>query len=136
MSKHPMRTARRYGMALTIAGVVLAATAGARDSAIPAAVADGPARSCVPLSAIRESLVRSDRVIDFRTSGDRYYRVTLPYSCPGLGSERRFSYATSIGQLCAQDIITVLYTGPFQPGASCGLAPFQPVRIAKPAKSG
>lgn len=123
--------------ALTWAGSGVArtpATTAARP--VPDATPTGPAQNCVPLSALRESIVRSDRVIDFRTGGDRYYRVTLPQSCPGLGFERRFSYATSIGQLCAQDIITVLYTSPMQSGASCGLAPFQPVRLIKAAKTG
>lgn len=119
---------------LPITAVLLAATPGAaRDrNAVPAAMPAGEPRTCIPLRAIRESLVRSDRVIDFRTGGDRYYRVTLPQGCPGLGFERRFSYATSLSQLCSNDIITVLYQAPMMRGASCGLAPFQPVTIAKP----
>ena len=121
---------------LTASALALASTAaGARDrTAVPEATPGGEARSCIPITSIRESLVRDDRTIDFRTSGNRYYRVTLPQACPGLGFERRFSYATSLSQLCAQDIITVLYTTPVQRGASCGLAPFQPVTIARPAR--
>ena len=114
--------------------IAFAAPGAARDrNAVPPATPTGAPRNCVPITQLRESLVRNDRVIDFRTTGgrDRYYRVTLPQSCPGLGFERRFSYATSLSQLCAQDIITVLYqTGPMR-GASCGLAPFQPVTIAR-----
>ena len=119
-------------------GIVFAAAAApgaARDlNAVPAATPTGPARTCVPITELRESLVRNDQVIDFRISGDRYYRVTLPQGCPGLGFEKRFGYQTSICQLCAQDIITVLQSGPLMRGASCGLAPFQPVTIAKHAK--
>ena len=100
-------------------------------NAVPVAVPDGAPRSCVPITQLRDSLVRNNRVIDFRVAGDRYYRVTLPQDCPGLGFERRFAYATSLSQLCQQDIITVLYQNPIQRGASCGLAPFQPVRIAR-----
>ncbi len=114
--------------------LVLLAGAARDRNAVPAAPPAGPSRNCVPITQLRDSLVRSDRVIDFRTTGgrDRYYRVTLPQSCPGLGFERRFSYATSIGQLCAQDIITVLYQdGGLTRGASCGLAPFQPVTITR-----
>ncbi|WP_294190692.1 hypothetical protein [uncultured Sphingomonas sp.] len=122
----------RYA-ALACCLVLLAGAARDRNT-VPVATPVGPARNCVPITQLRDSLVRSDRVIDFRTTGgrDRYYRVTLPQSCPGLGFERRFSYATSIGQLCAQDIITVLYQGggPAR-GASCGLAPFQPVTITR-----
>ncbi|WP_058754369.1 hypothetical protein [Sphingomonas endophytica] len=103
----------------------------APGSAIPPATPVGTPLTCLPLATIRESIVRSDRVIDFRASGRRMYRVTLPHACPGLGSERRFSYATSIGQLCAQDIITVFYqSGPMR-GASCGLAPFQPSTLSQ-----
>ncbi|WP_341207589.1 hypothetical protein [uncultured Sphingomonas sp.] len=119
---------------LIVAAVLIAAApALARDRAAdaPPATPIGPSRTCLPLSSIEETLVRSDRVIDFRTIGRRLYRVTLPQRCPGLGSERRFGYATSIGQLCAQDLITVLYaSGPVR-GASCGLAPFQPVALTR-----
>lgn len=90
----------------------------------------GPAKNCVPLQDIRESRVLSDRVIDFGTGSRKKYRVVLPLACPSLGSEQRFTYATSLSQLCAQDIITVLYqTGGLQRGASCGLAPFQPIEL-------
>ncbi len=90
----------------------------------------GEARSCVPLNQIRNSRVLSDRVIDFGTGGRETYRVVLPQSCPQLGFEQRFSYATSLSQLCAQDIITVLQGPGVMRGASCGLAPFQPITPA------
>ncbi|WBH16210.1 hypothetical protein [Sphingomonas radiodurans] len=115
-----------------LALAIVAAPGAARDrNAVPVATPTGEPQNCVPLRNIRESVVRSDRVIDFRIGGNRYYRVTLDQSCPQLGFERRFSYATSLSQLCAQDIITVLYSTPPLSGASCGLAPFQPVTIAK-----
>ncbi|MEH3045514.1 hypothetical protein [Sphingomonas adhaesiva] len=114
------------------AAAAFAAPSVARDrNAVPAATPAGKPQSCIPIQSIRESLVRNDRVIDFRTNGNRFYRVTLPQSCPGLGFERRFSYATSLSQLCAQDIITVFTQTPPMRGASCGLAPFQPVTIAR-----
>jgi hypothetical protein len=114
---------------IMIAALLLAAPAVARD--VPVATAVGKPLTCIPLGRIRESRVRSDQVIDFVTRGRDVYRVTLPQACPGLGFERRFSYATSLSQLCSGDIITVLYqSGPVR-GASCGLAPFQPVRLAK-----
>ncbi|WP_394648895.1 hypothetical protein [uncultured Sphingomonas sp.] len=112
--------------------LTMTAPALARDriAQVPPASPTGPARTCLPLASITETSVRSDRVIDFRTTGRRTYRVTLPHACPGLGTERRFGYATSIGQLCAQDLITVLYvSGPMR-GAACGLAPFQPITSA------
>ena len=122
----------RFPMLAALALTALAVPGAARDrNAVPAATPTGPARSCVPINQLRESLVRSDRIIDFRTGGDRYFRVTLPQACPGLNFERRFSYSTSLSQLCQQDIITVFTQSPPMRGASCGLAPFQPVRIAR-----
>lgn len=88
----------------------------------------GPARSCVPLAQIRNSRVLSDRVIDFSTGAGRSgYRVVLDQPCPQLGFEQRFTYGTSLTQLCAQDIITVLQGPQIMRGASCGLAPFTPI---------
>lgn len=115
-----------------VALAVVAAPGAARDlNAAPAATPAGKPQSCIPLRNIRETLVRNDRVIDFRMTGGRYYRVTLDRPCPQLGFERRFSYATSLSQLCQQDIIRVLVGTTVMPGASCGLAPFQPVTLAK-----
>ena len=108
-------------------------TGSARDR-VPVATPAGEPVSCLPLSSIRESLVRDDRTIDFVTRGrQKVYRVTLPNGCPMLGFEKSFSYATSLSQLCAQDIITVLRQGGgrIDRGASCGLAPFQPVTLAQ-----
>ena len=122
----------RLPVLIACALVAVAAPGAARDrNKIPEATPAGKPVTCIPIRSIRESQVRSDRVIDFRANGDLYYRVTLPQACPSLGFERRFSYATSLSQLCANDIITVLYQTPVQRGASCGLAPFQPVRLAK-----
>lgn len=113
-------------------GLAIPVIAADRRDRVPAATPIGPARTCIPINQIRESRVRSDRVIDFVTTGRKVYRVTLPQDCPSLGFEQRFTYATSLSQLCAQDIITVLYQASgIQRGASCGLAPFQPVELAK-----
>ncbi|HEU4968559.1 hypothetical protein [Sphingomonas sp.] len=89
----------------------------------------GPAQSCVPLTAIRNSRVLSDRVIDFGNGNRTAYRVVLPQDCPNLGFEQRFTYSTSLSQLCANDIITVLQGPGVTRGASCGLAPFQPIEL-------
>jgi hypothetical protein len=122
----------RLPVLAAVAAAAIAAPGAARDrNAVPEATPTGPSRTCVPLRDLHESRVRSDSIIDFRIAGDRYYRVTLPQACPGLNFERSFSYSTSIGQLCAQDIITVVRNVTPMRGASCGLAPFQPVRIAR-----
>ena len=101
----------------------------------PEAKEAGKALSCVPLRQIRETRVYGDQTIDFRMLGGKTYRNKLPYSCPQLGFEERFSYKTSLSQLCSTDIITVLNTsgGDLNRGASCGLGEFQPVEIIKTA---
>ena len=106
------------------------AAAPARDR-VPPATPVGKPVSCLSIAGLRESRVRDDRTIDFYTAGRRVYRVTLPRSCPELGLEQRFAYETSLSQLCSTDIITVLRSTPISRGASCGLAPFQPVTIDK-----
>lgn len=123
-------------MRLLLAALALTAVAApgmARDrQAIPAATESGKPETCIPLRQISETRVHGDRTIDFIMTGRKVYRNTLPYACPGLGFEERFSYATSLSQLCSVDIITVLYSTPvLQRGASCGLGPFQPVTLAK-----
>ena len=110
------------------------AAAGLRaDDRVPVAVPAGKPVSCIPLSSIRETRVRDDRTIDFvmRGRSPEAYRVTLPQGCPELGFEQRFGYATSLSQLCSTDIITVLRQAPLMRGASCGLAPFQPVTLPR-----
>lgn len=94
-------------------------------SAVPA---PAPSQSCVGLTQIRQSIVRSDKVIDFEMIDGRTLRNRLPQSCPQLGFERAFTYATSLSQLCSVDIITVIIQGggPMR-GASCGLGQFTPI---------
>lgn len=101
----------------------------------PEAKESGKAQSCVPLIQIRETKVYGDQTIDFRMRNGKTFRNTLPYTCPRLGFEERFSYRTSLTQLCSTDIITVLNTsgGDLSRGASCGLGQFQPVEIVKTA---
>ena len=115
------------------AAAMLAQPAVAKEKPDPY-VAKGEPVDCINIRSIRSSRVRDDRTIDFEVSNRKIYRNTLPNSCPNLGFEKRFSYRTSISQLCSVDIITVLWNvGPgLQPGASCGLGKFQPME--KPAK--
>ncbi|WP_242186725.1 hypothetical protein [Sphingomonas sp. CARO-RG-8B-R24-01] len=116
---------------LLVVIALLSATAAAARDTIPVATSEGKPVDCIPLTQIRESRVRDDRTIDFVMSGRKVYRNTLPYACPSLGSEQRFSYATSLSQLCSSDIITVLYQTPdLMRGPSCGLGQFQPATLA------
>ncbi|WP_404366237.1 hypothetical protein AB5I39_10475 [Sphingomonas sp. MMS24-J45] len=116
-----------------LAFTAFAAPGMARDrQAIPPAAEVGKPESCIQLRQIRETRVHGDRTIDFIMQGRKVYRNTLPNACPGLGFEERFTYETSLSQLCSVDIITVLYSTPaLQRGASCGLGAFQPVTLAK-----
>jgi hypothetical protein len=109
-----------------------AATAKRDRNFVPEAQPTGNAVSCIHLP-ISESRVRSDRIIDFRGTGRKWYRNELPHSCPSLKMEERFSYSTSLSQLCSTDIIYVLhsYGAGLHRGAGCGLGKFQPVEISK-----
>ncbi|HJQ16720.1 MAG TPA: hypothetical protein VJ859_06935 [Allosphingosinicella sp.] len=87
----------------------------------------GKPASCIPLRQIDSTRVRDDRTIDFYMLGHTVYRNRLPYRCPQLGFEERFSYKTSLSQLCSTDTITVLTSPGISRGASCGLGEFQKI---------
>jgi len=108
--------------------VLLAPILAAADR-VPAVTPTGTPRLCIPLSQIRQTLVRDDRTIDFVMTGRRVYRNVLPSACPQLGAERRLAYATSLGELCSTDTVTVLFDAPLMRGARCGLGTFQPVAL-------
>ncbi len=130
-----MRTLALVVTASLLIGGASIAFAKRDRNAVPEAKEAGKALSCVPLRQIRETRVYGDQTIDFRMLGGKTYRNKLPYSCPQLGFEERFSYKTSLSVLCSTDIITVLNTsgGDLNRGASCGLGEFQPVEIVKTA---
>jgi len=111
--------------------VLFATVAGAARTPLVARPAGAPV-TCIPLQQIDRTEVRDDRTIDFVLRGRQVYRNVLPAACPELGFEQRFSYATSLSQLCSLDIITVLrQIGGVSRGASCGLGTFQPVTLAR-----
>jgi hypothetical protein len=103
----------------------------------PAAAADlAPAaetKICLPLGSLRQTIVRNDHSIDFVLRDGSVWRNTLPNRCPQLGTERAFSYQTSLSQLCRQDLISVvLQTGGQMLAARCGLGPFERQPAAPP----
>ncbi len=104
-----------------------------RPAVSPAAEIVGEAQSCIPITQIRSTRIRDDWTIDFEGPGDRVWRNTLPNRCPGLKSEDKFTYETSLSQLCNTDIIYVLhdYGGRLDRGAGCGLGTFVPVKLEK-----
>lgn len=85
--------------------------------------------NCVNLRSIRSTHVVDDKTIDFKMAGGKTYRNDLGSKCPSLGFEERFSYRTSLSQLCNVDIIRVLhdYGGRLEEGAGCGLGKFQQI---------
>lgn len=104
-----------------------------RPAVTPAATAIGEAQRCIQIISIRSSRIRDDWTIDFEGPGDKVWRNTLPNRCGGLRSADKFSYETSLSQLCNTDIIYVLhdYGGRLERGAGCGLGDFVPVKLEK-----
>ena len=115
--------------------MMLSSGADAARAPTPPATVIGPDVGCVQLSNIRETRVRDSKTIDFIMRDGKWFRNTLPNSCPQLGFERSFGYQTSINQLCNVDIITVIIQGAGSPrGASCGLGKFTPIEPIKATK--
>ena len=99
----------------------------------PAVKVLGEAESCINRTAVRNTRVRSDQVIDFEMRGGKVYRNILKSPCPRLGLERSITYNTSINQLCRPEIIYTLDTigGRLDRGAGCSLGEFVPVEYLK-----
>ena len=125
---------RKLALAVLVSVPLAGAAPLQRANRVPAATPSGKPVSCLRLTDIRDSRVRSDQVIDFTTRGGKVYRNTLRNACPGLGFEQRFAYQTSIGQLCSVDIIRVLQSPNITPGAACGLGEFQPATLSARTK--
>lgn len=132
MLRPELKTLLVAGAALSLA----ACTAEMGDDGrgdVPAATVIGEPVSCIQTSRIQTTRVHDDRTIDFHMAGGTVYRNTLPNRCPSLGFEERFSYATTSGQLCDVDVITVLDSDG-QRGAGCGLGKFVPVQLESDAR--
>ena len=110
-----------------------AARTAAAIAAAPAAKVTGPGERCINRSQLRNTVVRSERVIDFEMNGGKVYRNTLRQSCPGLNFDRAIAYETSIDQLCTQQIVYSLENvgGVPRRGAGCSLGDFVPVEYVK-----
>ena len=89
----------------------------------------GEPKNCVSIPQIRSTKVIDNSTIDFRMAGCKTYRNSLPQSCPWLKFEDKFSYRTSLSQLCNVDLVRVLHEqgGQLTEGAGCGLGKFQMV---------
>ena len=68
----------------------------------------GEIKQCVNLRRLRESRVIDEHTIFFRGIGKTGYLNRFNGKCAGLVREERFSYSTTINQLCRGEILTVL----------------------------
>ena len=95
---------RHFGRLAAAFGLWAAACA-----ALPARAADiGEVQTCVSLKQIDDSRVIDDKTIVLRmVTPPEYRRIDLTTACTGLAFSGSFSSATSIGQLCANDILKV-----------------------------
>lgn len=116
--------------ACTVDPAAEAARSQAEIAKAPAATVLGPGESCINRSQVRNTVVRSDQVIDFEMLGGKVYRSTLPMRCIGLDFDRAITYETSIDQLCTNQIVYTLRNtgGNLQRGAGCSLGKFVPVK--------
>jgi hypothetical protein len=107
----------------------------ALSGAIPAVAQDDEpeikedVRNCINLRTLRRTDVIDDRTVLFYMRGRTVYLNMLPRQCGGLAREGRFSYTTSIGSLCSQDSIRVLYGSAYGLGEGnrCKLGMFQKI---------
>ncbi|MFM7404879.1 MAG: hypothetical protein ACKO1N_12510 [Erythrobacter sp.] len=115
---------------------ITAARSAAAIAAAPEAKVTGPGQNCISQARVRQSVVRSDQVIDFEMRGGTVYRSILPNRCIGLTLDRAITYENSIDQLCTQQIVYSLrnFGGFLQRGAGCALGEFVPVEYVKKAK--
>ncbi|GHF29967.1 hypothetical protein GCM10017044_26610 [Kordiimonas sediminis] len=87
----------------------------------------GKEKSCIPLRGLRSQTVIDEKTIFFEAPGGRGYMNKMDNRCPRLVFEERFSFKTSLNQLCSLDIITVLDSFGREWG-SCGLGKFEEMK--------
>lgn len=133
VAPRPLQTgARSLAEPLLLISIVAAAAVAvglARDAAAQDGRESNETRNCVDLMRIdRTEIVDNDTILFYMRNG-AVYRNELQQACPTLGFEERFMYRTTLTQLCAIDVITVLQDVGFgfMPTASCGLGEFQPI---------
>lgn len=120
---------------LGLATLAVATAAGAfgpserRAKELAAFTPTGEVVNCISTYQIRSTKILANNVIDFKMTGGKHFRNTLPHTCPSLVSEDRFAFKNTGGRLCNVDTIRVLTStgGTLQEGAGCGLGKFQPM---------
>jgi len=116
------------GTACNIRGAAIGVFAALLGFSIPGFAADANAETCLQITDISTTKVVDDQTILFKTRGNHWYKNQLPHKCPGLKSNDKFLYKTSLSKLCNVDMITVLISSgsSMMQGASCGLGLFTP----------
>ena len=81
---------------------------------------------CINTRILRRTEVIDDQHILFYLSGTKVYLNILTSVCSGLSRERRFSYTTTVRNLCRFDSIRILSDvgGTIHQGRSCRLGYF------------
>lgn len=125
---------------LAIASTALLMTACTAQSDSPQSAADreaenplatvaatGEARSCLPVSQLRQTEGVSSGAIIFEMNNGDLYRNELTASCPGARQDVAFSYSTPTQQLCRGTILTFFDPAVRAPYGSCALGEFVPI---------
>jgi len=128
---------------LPVAVIAIAIPALGQDEEPEGETIDDLTRSCITLRSLRRTEVLDDRSVLFRMRGRTIYHNILPRQCPGLSHQKRFSYDSTFGRLCENDLIRVLYSDSFgtfgmREGAGCRLGIFHEITSedAKALKEG
>lgn len=113
------------GVVALIGAAILSSPAVAEDSARVLAGYEktGESVNCLYLRRVSGADPLDDYAIIFEVGGKTYLNE-LNARCIGLGREKRFSYRTSVSQICKGEIISVIDRNGFSSGA-CGLGEFQ-----------
>jgi hypothetical protein len=92
----------------------------------------GEFKNCIKPYNIKNTNVLDNNHILFEMRGKRYLLNKLDNECHSLGFNRSFGYTARGGNLCGNDIITVLDNGDSR--GACGLGKFE-VLNKKPANN-
>ena len=80
-------------------------------------------RNCIQTRTLKGTAVVDDNHVLFIKKGNSVYHSPLPRTCKGLSRYKQFSYTTTSGSLCSQDLIYVVDAQGRETRA-CSLGPF------------
>jgi len=128
-----MRGALKVLIAFAAAGAALAASAQDKRSLIERFAPTGETVDCIDIARIARSRILNDQNLFFEIKGGTRYINRLDTRCPGLVTERSYTYSLPTRKLCKEDVIRV-----FQPetGATRGTCLLGPFRIVETTDGG